>query len=206
MARDMTTSGPTLRSPRWAGDFMSRDHLVPGPFKLNAALFLATDAVVVVVGAAGAAGGATTVPVDALSGPLPNGTLLDFGTNKFARLTAAAAAAATTITVAALPTALVDDDTATYAGTTKKYVPSGTAVGRTIAERDAETGLGPAAAADDEIFLTAFDVDDVAKLADVELYRPNSQVFENYLPEWTDLATAVKTALRARYICTLGRD
>lgn len=206
MSRDMTTSGPTLGSPRWAGDFMSRDHLVPGPFKLDAAQFTAPDAVVVVVGAAGAAAAATSVPVDALSGPIPSGTLLDFGTNKFARLTADAAAAATSITVAAIPTALVDNDTATYAGVEKRSVPSGTAVGRTIAERDAEDGLGPADAADDEVFLTAFDVDDVSKLDDCELYRPGSQVFENYLPEWSGLAAGVQADIRARYLCTLGRD
>lgn len=67
----------------------------------------------VVVGAAGASGGATSVPVDALTAPLASGTLLDFGTNKFARLTAAAALGATSITVAAIPTALVDNDSAT---------------------------------------------------------------------------------------------
>lgn len=74
------------------------------------------EEVVVTVGAAGALAAATTVPVDALSGPLPSGTVLHFGTNKFAVLSAAAAAAATSITVLAIPTALVDDDAATFQG------------------------------------------------------------------------------------------
>src|SRR5678809_130180 len=113
MARIVDNTANTLSSPVWAADFMGREHLVPGGAKLNAALFLRTDAVVVVVSAAGAAGGATSVPVAALTGAIPNGTVLDFGTNKYARLTAAAAAGATTLTVAAIPTALVSTDTAT---------------------------------------------------------------------------------------------
>lgn len=76
--------------------------------------------VVVVVGAAGALADATSLPVDALSGPIPSGTVLDFGGKKFARLTAAALAGAVALTVAALPTALVDDDTATYVGGTQQ--------------------------------------------------------------------------------------
>jgi hypothetical protein len=74
------------------------------------------ETVIVTVGAAGAAQGAVSVPVDALSGPLPSGAVLSFGGAKFARLTAAAAAGAVTITVAALPTALVDNDAATFQG------------------------------------------------------------------------------------------
>lgn len=78
--------------------------------------FGVAEDVVVTVGAAGALATATTLPVDALSGPLPDNALLDFGTNKFARLNGAAAAGATSLTVDALPTDLVDNDTATYKG------------------------------------------------------------------------------------------
>lgn len=72
--------------------------------------------VVVTVGAAGAIATATSVPVDALSGPIPSGAVISLGTNKFLRLTAAAAAGATALTVAAIPTAVVDNDTGTYVG------------------------------------------------------------------------------------------
>lgn len=208
MARDMTTSGPTLQSPAWAGDYMSRDHLVPGPFKVLASEFRAPDAVKVDVGAAGAVQGATSVPVEALSGPIPNGTVLDFGTNKFARLTAAAATGATSLTVTALVTALVDADVAWYpgAGTLKVSVPSGTVVGRTIAERDAETPFGLADAADDETFILAFDIDDVNRNNDAVMYRPGSQVFEDKLPGWSGLAAGVQADVRAKYLCTISRD
>ncbi len=78
--------------------------------------FGALEQVVVTVGAAGALAAATSVPVDALSGPVPSGTVLHFGTNKFAVLSADAAAAATSIAVLAIPTALVDNDAATFQG------------------------------------------------------------------------------------------
>jgi len=189
----------------WAGDFRDRDHLIPGGAKLDAAQFNDTDAAVVVVGAAGAAGGATSVPVGALANPIPNGTVLNFGTNKFATLNAAAAAGATSLTTLAIPTALVSGDTATYGGVgTVKTVPSGTAVGRTIAERDAGTAYGPAGASDDEVYLLAFDVYDVTVNADCELYRPNSIVKETFVPGFAALASGVKTKLRAAYVCTTG--
>ena len=204
--RSMVTTGPTLTSPNWAADFLSREHLVPGGAKLDAAQFLPADAVVVVVSGPAAAA-ATSIPVNALSGPIPNGTVLDFGTNKFARLTAAAAAGATTLTVAALPTALVANDTATYRGTGKAYVNSGTPVGRTIAERDASTPFGPAVDTDAEVYLVAFDVVDVADINDVELVRPRSTIVkENYLPDWTGFSTALKDKIRATYICVRGAE
>lgn len=72
--------------------------------------------VTVDVGAAGASAGATSVPCNALSGPIPSGAILDFGTTKFAVLTADAATGATSLTVRAIPTALVDADVTTYIG------------------------------------------------------------------------------------------
>lgn len=133
MSRTMNVTGPTLTSPPWAGDFGSRDHLVPGPFKVNAALFTA------------------------------------------------------------------DADG-------RKNVPSGTILGRTLAERDAGTGFGPAGIADEEIFINYFEVTDAVELDDVEMYRPGSQVKENFLPGWSGVAAGVKTLVRALYICTLGAE
>lgn len=195
----------TISSPRWMGDYGSRDYIQPGGAKVDAAQFLAEDAVVVNVGAAGAAIGAVAVPVDALTGPIPTGTVLYFSGVKIAKLTAAAAAGAVSLAVEALPTALVDADVTTYRGTGKIRIPSGTALGRTIAERNAGTGYGPAAAADDEIFLSVFDISDAVSVDDVELYRPGGTVYENFLPAFSTLAAGVQTALRARYQCTIGQ-
>jgi hypothetical protein len=202
------TYGPSRATSliAWIGDYLDREHMVPGGARLDAAQFRAEDAVVVDVGAAGAAQGATAVPVVALSGPIPSGTVLDFGTTKFARLTAAAAAGATSLTVAALPTALVDADIATYPGTGKKTVQSGTLLGRTFAERDAGTGFGPAAAADDEIFLLVFDVTDATLDPNCELYRHGSIVKDNFLPNWTTMGSTLQGAIRSRYQCVRGAN
>lgn len=137
MASRMVFTGPTLGSPEWMGDFGSRDHLVPGGVKVNAA-----DAGFV---------------ADA------NG---------------------------------------------RKPIPSGTILGRTIAERDAGTGYGPAAATDpaSEIFILAFDISDALKNDDAELYRPGSIVKENFLPGFGGLVAGVVTILRDRYILTHGAE
>lgn len=196
-----------ITAAAWAGDFFDRDHMIPGGAKLDPAQFNDQDASVVTVGAAGAIATATSVPVAALTDAIPNGTVLSFGGAKFARLTAAAAAGATSLTVAPLPTALVSGDTATYAGVGATVtVVSGTTVGRTIAERDAGTPFGPAAAADDEIYIVCFDRYDVGVNADIEMYRPNSIVKENFLPQVMDgsMIAGVLTKLRAAYVCTVG--
>ena len=206
MARIVDNSNQ-LSAPAWAGDFFDREHMIPGGARLDPAQFNDTDAVVVVVGVAGAAQNAVSIPVAALSGPIPAGTVLWFGTNKFAELTANAATGATSLTVTAIPTALVSTDTATYQGVgTSKTVPSGTVVGRTFSERDAGTAYGPAGASDDEVYIICFDVADVTINADCELYRPNSIVKETYLPGFAGLASGVKTKLRANYICTTGAN
>jgi hypothetical protein len=207
MARILTTDpSGTAVGAAWIGDFLGEDTIVRGGAMLDVAQFGKTDAVTATVGVAGAAQGATSVPVAALSGPIPSGTLLDFtGSAKFARLTAAAAAGATTLTVEALPTALVSTDTATYAGVERlTTVPSGTLVGRTYTERDAKTGFGPAVNTDDEIYLLVFDVPDVATNPECALYRHGSLVKETFLPGWTTLATALKTAVRANYQTTIA--
>ncbi|HEY6872690.1 MAG TPA: choice-of-anchor D domain-containing protein [Geobacteraceae bacterium] len=79
------------------------------------------EPVTATVGAGGAAAGATSIPVAALSGAIPNGTLLDFVSNgtgalTVARLTAAVAKGDTQLLVAPLPTALASGDSATFEG------------------------------------------------------------------------------------------
>src|SRR5687768_10133117 len=129
----MTLNGTTLTSPEWAGDFLDREHLVPGGGRVAAGEFFAEDSVLVKLSAAALADD-VSIAVDALSGAIPSGTLLYFGQSKeFARTTAAAAAGAVAIAVEALPSALEDDDEARYggAGTEPAFIQSGTLVGRT---------------------------------------------------------------------------
>lgn len=204
MARIVDSSNQQT-SAAWAGDFFDREHLIPGGAKLDAAQFLATDGVTVTT-TSSAAADATSMAVSALSGALPSGTMLYFGESKeFAMLTAAAAAGATSITVQALPSAIESGDSATYAGTTGiKRVVSGTAIGRTYAERDAGTAYGPADASDDETYLIAFDVTDASVSPDVELYRHGSIVKETFVPNWSSLTSGVKADIRAAYQTTIG--
>lgn len=189
----------------WAGDFRHPDHLIRGGAQVDAAQFSRPDDVVVTVSAAAVAG-ATSLTVNALSGPIPAGTALDFGTDEFARLSADAATGATTLSVDAIPTALEGGETATYAGKRKKHIPSGTVLGRTITERNASAGYGPAASTDDEVYILAFDVVDADDKPDAVLYRHNSIVKENFLPEVQDgtLASAVLDVVRANYRCIVG--
>ncbi len=191
--------------PRWMGDYSGREHVMPVPVKLDPAQFNGVDAVKVTVGAAGAAADAVLVPVTALSGPIPTGTVIDLGGKKFARLTAAALKDATTLTVANLATALVAGDTGTYAGVGKKQVPSGTLIGRTLAERDTFAAWGPAAVdTDDEIYLTVREAADLVKNNDTVVTVNLRVVKENYLPGFTALAAGVKTEIRALYQCITG--
>lgn len=207
MSRDMIVNAIEKGSPQWAGDFGSRDHLVPGPFKLDPARFRSTDTVVVNVGAAGALLNAVTVPVDALPGALPKEAVIYFSGTKYARLSAAAAAGATSISVYALPQALVDADVGTWLGKEKVYVRSGTLVSRTIAERDAGTGYGPFRDTDpeSETFLLFFDTGSWRDW-DAEMYRPGAQVYETYLPDWATLSATAKAMIRTRYLSTIAVD
>jgi hypothetical protein len=202
MAR-ITFNDNELTAPRWAGDWLDREHMLPGGAKLLASAFAREDAVVVTLDGS-ADVGATSLTVDALSGAIPSGTLLHFGSGEFARLTAAAAADATSLTVEAIPVALEDGDSATYAGTTAYAVRSGTLVGRTFAERAAGTAFGPWAENDDEVYLVVFDVADVSLNNDVELYRNGSIVKENLLPDFANWAAGAIAALRANYQTTRG--
>lgn len=203
MARIVSNTTPTLTAPVWAGDYFDREHVLPGGAKLDGSQFFAYDSVLVTTTAI-AAQAATTVAVTALSGPIPVGTTLYFGGAKVAQLTAAAVTGAVALTVAALPTALAAADTARFAGSMVKHVVSGTVIGRTLAERDAGIGFGPAVDTDDVIYLLVFDVVDASVQTDADLYRAGSVVKENFVPGFAALSTVIKTALRTKYSCTRG--
>ena len=195
-----------LTSPIWAGDFLDREHLMPGGATVDASQFLATDGAIVTL-SANALVSATSIAVTALVNPIPANTLLRFAAGKYAYSTAAAAAGATSIAVEALPVALTSGDKATYKGSGTKPVTivSGTLIGRTWAERDAGTAFGPAADADEEIYLLAFDISDASRNNDADLYRYNSIVKETFVPGWAGLSSTLKAFGRSHYQCTVGR-
>jgi hypothetical protein len=155
----------------------------------------------------GAARGAVSLPVAALSGPIPAGTMLNFGLLGAAAFAPnGAAAAATTIVVAPLEQDIPNGASYTMAARTKKSLPSGIVIGRTIAERNALAPFGPVADNDDEVFVIAFPVRDLDKINDAAVVRPYAGVVikENYLPGFANLTANQQAAVRARYICTLG--
>lgn len=85
------------------------------------------------------------------------------------------------------------------------YIPAGTLVGRTFAERTAGTGFGPAdAVADEEIYLTAFDCYDALANANIEFYRPGKVVKQNFIPDWATLDVAVQAKIQEVYTCIEG--
>ena len=129
----MSTTGPTLSSPKWCAEALSPERLMPGGAKVLASAFSADS-----------------------SG--------------------------------------------------KKFIEAGTVLGRTLTERDAGTALGPADAADDEVFILAFDVQDASDINDCELLKPfhGTVVRESFLPGFSGLASAVQTLVRARYNCIRG--
>lgn len=205
--RDMSLGALRISAPVWAGSFLDSEALLPGGVKLDPAQFPSVVApAFTVTMAADAAAGAVALTVDALAHAIPAGTVLNFGIpGKLAYVTKAAAAAATTVDVDPIAQAINDNDVAQVAAQNGAYVPSGTVIGRTLAERNAKTGFGPAAATDDEVFLVAFDIADVQKLEDADAVLPGDFVVkENFLPGFADLDPALVTKLRGLYILTLG--
>jgi hypothetical protein len=175
----------------------------------NASLTGAGHAIAVTTSTPGAVG-AVAVPVDALARRVPAGTTLRFGAGKFAYVSTAAEAGATSVTIEALTTALADDDAAFYSDTGQKYIPSGSIVGRTLTERNANTPFGLATDSDDEIYFIPFDVVNANVENDCELLRHGATVAENHLPQATrDLLTAnaaLMTKVRAAYVMIIAAD
>ncbi len=202
-----TYSGNTQSAPTFIGDFLSRDYLLPGGVKINAAEFLTEGSVKITVGA-NAAADATSVTVAALSGAIPNGAVIPVGaasSKKFMTLNAAAAAGATTLTVQPLVTALSNGDTGNYTSmSARKPIPAGTRIGRTFTERASNTPFGAAADADDEIFVVAYDIHDAALVNDAEVLREGTLIKENLLPGWTTETSTIKGKVRAFYQTTTG--
>lgn len=206
MTRVLTKSGPYWSGPNCLGEPIGPDTVLPGGARLDAAQFTREDRVEFGVGAAGAAIGATAIPTDAaLAAAIPANATLEFASGKLAQVTSAGAAAgASSIPVVALREALAGTDTGFYAGKGNVRVPAGTAVGRTITERNAGTGFGPAVDTDDEIYLVAAPVDDASEIDEFVPYRHGRIVYENFLPNVASMASALLTKLRGLYHMTVG--
>lgn len=97
---------------------------------------------------------------------------------------------------------MLDPATFTADSDGRKFVESGTLVGRTYAERDAGAGFGPVAvdgtsgeATDNEVYLLLHDVYDAERDASATFYRPGRLVYERHLPQATRDQIGVVRAL-----------
>ncbi len=202
----MEFSSTGYSQPDWAAEPLVAEKLVPGGAMLVPSAFNPIDYQVLTLAAGAITAGAdkTLTLATALQFDIPAGYILDFGAGEVATLTTGATKGVTTITGVTLAADLEGGETATFAGVSSlKKVPSGTLVGRTYTERDAGTGYGQpdVVTPDDELFLTAFEVPDLANNAEVTLVRHGTLIYENKLPGWSGLASNVKAAIRTRYQC-----
>lgn len=206
----ITYTDNTITSPVWAADYLSRDHLVPGPIELDPSAFDPQGTVrgTVTVNDADVNATETSITVVALPVAIPAGTVLQFsGAGAgFAKVTAAAAAGATSLTVEALPEDIDNGATATYLAltTNAKRVVAGTYVGRTFAERETNSPFGPCTSGDEERFLIAFDILDLDDDASGTAVRPGTAIKENFLPEYSSMSSTIKGYLRADYVTQKG--
>ena len=190
------------------GDFASREHILAGGAKIDAATFPGEEAILVKL-TGNAAADAVALAVEALSAPIPAGVILAFGGKKYATVTVSAAKGAQALTVSALGVAMVTGDQAYYMppGLAKR-IASGRIAGCTYAELEAgaASGMkwGKAVDADEVVRLIAYDVPDADTNSDVDFYRPGGLVYVNFLPGWATLSAALKAKIRAAYECTVG--
>lgn len=152
---------------------------------------------------ASALAAATSLTVVALPAFLPSGTVLDFGTNKYARTTANAEAGATSLAVAAIPTALAGTETATVVSTAysgPKLLSAGTVVGDLAGGGKLRPRVVTTNPAIGILEVTAREDDPAAALTGYGVLI-GGHFYENLLPDASGspkvLATAIKTELNA---------
>lgn len=195
-----------LQQPDWAAECLPAEHLLNAGTQLDLAQFGSSDAVTVTLAAGIVTAGSDKIltTTTALTGDIPAGTILDFGTGEFATLTTGAASGATSITGVTLAADLEGGESATYSGSSGQIaVPSGTLLGRTYTERGNGDGFGPAIVTDDEIYIVAFQVERADIDAGVTLVRHETLIYEDMLPGWAGFSSDLKTKVRSLYQCIL---
>lgn len=200
----MTWSSSTLQQPEWSAECLPAENLLNAGTQLDLAQFSYADAQTLTLAAGAITSGSnkTLTLTTALTDDLPAGTILNFGSGKYATLTTKGAKGATTIAGVTLAANIAGGETTAYKGVSGHVVvPSGTLVGRTYTERDAGTGFGVAAVADDEIYIVAFQVERGEIDAGVTLVRHQTLIYEDKLPGWAGFDTDTKAKVRSLYQC-----
>lgn len=190
--------------PTWFKDFTSRQTVLPGGVTIDPSLFPRIDAVTVTVDGASAEN-ATESTVQPLTGVIPKGAQLAFANGNVV-VTEQAAKNATVVKHTAAPAGgIADGEASSYAGTGKRSVKQGTAIGRTYAERAAQDDFGPYADGDDEVYLIMHDYRNVEDERWIDVARPGALIAENFLPGWGDRPAAEKAAIRSHYTTVIGQ-
>lgn len=156
--------------------------------------------------------GAVVPLVTSTQALIPAGSVIQFGAGQYVTTTAPAYPGDVSVAIQAATVLIPNLSVATFSKYGTKALLSGTLIGRTNTERLANTPFGPAAidGSDDEVYIVVFDNYDLNLNADVEAYRHNGIVYENYLPQWVALQTGPYTGLlaqiRSSYSCMQGQD
>lgn len=194
----------SFMQPAWATEPIGPQNMIPGGAQVDPTMFSSSDAFTVTVTSAETASPTATIAVEPIDGSIPAGYTLNFGAGKYATLNSVAAIGTTSLD-ASLTSNLIGTETALFPGVSgKKFIPAGTLVGRTYAERDAGIRFGPYASGDEEVYLLAFDTPDAAINPECELLRHQTLVRDHLLPGWVNLPTDNKTIIRNLYQCVRG--
>lgn len=204
MAKFEFTDFGSASNKAFLGDNGDREHVLAGGMKIDtSAVYNAAGEYIIKLNDNAAAQGDTTITVDALPVALPDNAQLKFG-SVTVQLNGAKAAGQTSLTVDALGGDIADDTEATYrVDSAHRVLPAGSVLGQTFTEKEAGTAIGPAADADDEVFITFNEVD-LDKESDVDLVRHGTLIKVNFLPVWSGLSSTLKGKVRAQYQTVIG--
>ncbi len=175
-----------------------------GGHQIDWTYVLREDAVLVTAAGTNAQG-ATALGVAALPGPIPSGTLLQFGADEYATTTAAAAAGATSIAVSALVNAIEAADTATYAGVGDKTVPAGKVMSILSSGKMVPRAQQPGSEGADGLLATAASENSKSDALTGYGLIVGGVIFENLLPDaagGTTISSTYKTELQTAGIGT----
>lgn len=197
----------SFTQPAWSAEALTAEKLLNAGTQLDIAQFGFSDSQVLtlVAGAVTAGAGKTLTLTQPLTSDIPVGTILNFGSGEYFTLTSKAVKGGTTL-VGDLAADLEGGETTTWKGVSGRVmVPAGTLLGRTYTERANGAGFGPAvAASDDEIFISAFQVERAEIDAGVTMVRHQTLIYENKLPGWDSFDATTKAKVRSLYQCIIS--
>ncbi len=203
----------TNEQPAWMAEPLGHNTLIPGGARVDTSTFSGLVLQTATVDGAHAAG-VTSIAIDpAFDGEkMLAGTFMEFAAvpGTFVRLSDTVVNGDVALPVFDTPAALADNDVLNHV-LDPKIIQAGSIVGRTFAQRDANTPFHLALDTDEEFYIVAFGVvsqfgDALEAEMDVTLVRHASLIKENLLPTFATESATIQAALRAAYQMTIGVD